>query len=384
MSADPGQEYFCDGMVEDIITGLSRIKWLFVIARNSSFTYKGKTVDVKQVGRELGVPYVLEGSVRKAGNRVRITANSSMRKAGRISGPSAMIGRSTTCSRCRTRSGMSVLGAIEPSLYQAEIERVRRRRPDSLDAYDLVLRAAPLALRLMPAEVAEAIPLLTQAIALEPDYADAHALLAHSYETLFVRAGAHAEDGAAAVTHAHKALAVGSDHAMALALAAMVVMLLEQDRATALEAFDRAVAIGPSNAFALTWGALGQVTLGETERGMEQARLALRLNPVDPLNFPANQALAYGSFILGRFQDGAEFARRAIQFNSGFSTLHVFLVAPLVRSGRITEAKAAAKKLLTIEPNFTISRLRFLRSEGVPEPVRANFISALKEAGLPV
>ena len=144
MSGDAEQDYFADGMVEDIITGLSRIKWLFVIARNSSFTYKGRAVDVKQVGRELGVRYVLEGSVRKAGNRVRITGQLIEAETGSASlGRPLRPRRSTTCSPLQDEITLSVVGAIEPSLRQAEIERVKRKRPDSLDAYDLVLRALP-------------------------------------------------------------------------------------------------------------------------------------------------------------------------------------------------------------------------------------------------
>ena len=166
MSGDPEQEYFADGMVEDIITGLSRIKWLFVIARNSTFVYKGKAIDVKQVGRELGVRYVLEGSVRKSGNRVRVTGQL-------IDTASATHVWAERYDRAlddifalQDELTMSVIGAIEPTLRQAEIERAERKRPDSLDAYDLYLRALPFAFTAMPEIVDQALPLLQQAVAI--------------------------------------------------------------------------------------------------------------------------------------------------------------------------------------------------------------------------
>jgi adenylate cyclase len=186
MSGDPEQEYFADGMVEDIITGLSRIKWLFVIARNSTFVYKGKPIDVKQVGRELGVRYVLEGSVRKAGSRVRITA----------------------------------------TLRQAEVDRARRKRPDSLDAYDLYLRALPNTFIAMPDTADEALDLLQQAIAIEPNYAAAHAAIAFCHEVRYIRGGLLEEDKRTALRHARIAVATGGDDATALAGAAFVIGIL--------------------------------------------------------------------------------------------------------------------------------------------------------------
>jgi len=187
MSGDPEQEYFADGVVEDIIAGLSRIKWLFVIARNSGFVYKGKAVDVKQVGRELGVRYLLEGGVRKAGDRIRISAQLVEAENGahlwaehydRLLGDIFALQDEIT---------MSVIGAIEPSLRKAEIERVKRKRPDSLDAYDLALRALPFLYSAMPEGVATAIPLLEEALELEPDYARAHADLAWCLHHRFSR-----------------------------------------------------------------------------------------------------------------------------------------------------------------------------------------------------
>ena len=169
MSGDPEQDYFADGMVEDIITGLSRIKWLFVIARNSSFAYKGKSVNVKQVGRELGVRYVLEGSVRKAANRVRVTGQLIEAETGRHIWADRYDRTLDDIFAIQDELTMSVVAAIEPSLRQAEIERVKRKRPDSLDAYDLVLRAMPHVYPAMPDGAAKALPLLESALKMEPN-----------------------------------------------------------------------------------------------------------------------------------------------------------------------------------------------------------------------
>src|SRR5260221_3264096 len=178
MSGDPEQEYFADGIVEDIITGLSRMKWLFVIARNSSFTYKGRAVDVKQVGRQLGVRYVLEGSLRKAGGRVLITAQLIETTTGDHVWAQRHDGPLDDIFELQDEITLSVVGAIEPSLRQAEIERSKRKRPENLDAYDFYLRALPHAQVAMPGDSERALSLLQQSLALQPDYAAAHALAA--------------------------------------------------------------------------------------------------------------------------------------------------------------------------------------------------------------
>src|SRR5262249_3132405 len=182
MSGDPEQDYFVDGMVEDIITGLSRIKWLFVIARNSSFAYRGKSPDIRQVGRELGVRYVLEGSVRRASGRVRITGQLVGADGGRHIWAERSDRALDDVFALQDEITLSVVGAIEPSLRRAEIERVRRKRPEHLDAYDLVLRATPFVETAMAAGASQALPLLERALALEPDYALAHshAAVCHS------------------------------------------------------------------------------------------------------------------------------------------------------------------------------------------------------------
>ena len=218
LSGDPEQEYFADGMVDDIITGLARINWLFVIARNSTFTYKGRAVDVKQVGRELGVRYVLEGSVRKAGGSVRVTGQMIDASTGAHVWAERYDRSSDDIFALQDEIALSAVGAIAPSVRRAEIERVRRKRPDSLDAYDLVLRAQPDVDSGMPEQVTRALALLERAIELDPAYALAHGNAAMCHHCLFLRAGLQEVNRAASIRHARSAIVHGQDDALALTL----------------------------------------------------------------------------------------------------------------------------------------------------------------------
>ncbi len=216
MSRDPEQEYFADGMVEDIISGLSGIKWLFVIARNSSFTYKGRAVDVTQVGRDLGVRHVLEGSVRKVSDRVRVTGQLVDAGTGAHVWAEHYDRRYEEIFALQDEITLSVIGAIEPSLRLAEVERVRRKRPDSLDAYDLVLQAQSDVYTRMPAPSIKALARLERALALDPAYALAHAYAAECHHSIFLRGGLHDQERTASIRHAEAAIAHGQDDALAL------------------------------------------------------------------------------------------------------------------------------------------------------------------------
>jgi adenylate cyclase len=304
MSGDPDQEYFADGMVEEIITALSRIRWLFVIARNSSFTYKGLAVDVKQVGRELGVRYVLEGSVRKAGGRVRITAQLIDALSGAHLWADRFDGSLEDVFELQDRVAISVAGVIEPTLRQAEIERARRKRPDSLDAYDLYLRALPFAYTSMPEDADKALGFLEQAIKLEPDFAVAHAIIAWCQEQRYLRGGLDEDAKATALRHARLAIAAGGDDATALAIAGLVIGFLEpREYEIAGSAFDRALALSNSSALALGFSAVTRAWHGESAIAIEQAEQALRLSPFDAMSNLRYMAIAIGHFVAGRFED---------------------------------------------------------------------------------
>jgi len=381
ISGDPEQEYFCDGMAEDIITGLSRIKWLFIIARNSSFTYKGRAVDVKQVSRDLGVRYVVEGSVRKAGDRVRISAQVVEAETGIHVWAERYDRPLDDIFALQDEITLSVVGAIEPSLRAAEIERVKRKRPDSLDAYDLVLRALPHMYVAMPEDAANAVPLLQRALALEADYAAAHGGLAWCHETLFMRAGFSDENRAAAIRHGRAAIAHGRDDATALALGAFAVAMVEHDRVTAFEAFERAVALSPSSSLALFFGSVALAYGGEAERAIEWAERALRISPLDRLDYAAYHGLAIGHFLRGRYEEAANAGRRAVQSNPGTSVSHSLLAAPLAKLGRMEEAKAVAKRVLELEPSFSADG--FCAALALPTLLARPMVEAWRAAGLP-
>ncbi len=381
MSGDPEQDYFADGMVDDIITGLSRIKWLFVIARNSTFTYKGRPVDVKQVGRELGVRYVLEGSVRKAADRVRITGQLIDTGTGAHVWAERYDREFGDVFALQDEMALSVVGAIEPSLLRAEVERVKRKRPDNLDAYDLVLRALPDVYSVMPADVTKALVLLDRALAIEPDYAAAHGNAAMCHHCLFLRGGLREENRAASIRHAQSAITHGHDDSVALTLAGFSMGMDGHDRAAAFAAFDAALAISPSSAITYILGAAVLSWAGEAERTIEWGEQALRLSPFDPWKFIAYRALALAHFLRGHYQNAADAARRAVQFNPGFGSSHMLLAAPLAKLGRNEEAKAAVERLMEREPAFRLSR-QFAGVDCAPA-LAAALSEALRATGLP-
>src|SRR5439155_6103535 len=277
LSGDPEQEYFTDGMVEDMITGLSRINWLFVIARNSSFAYKGKVIDIKQVGRELGVRYVLEGSLRKGGNRLRITGQLIEAETGTHVWADKYDGVLEDVFDLQDKITEAIVGIIEPSVRRAEIERSRRKRPENLGAYDLYLRALPHTQSAMPEDAALAIGYLEEALELDPDYAVAHAALAACHE-IRLRAGFDEADRTEGMRHARLALALGTDDATALAYAALTVLHLAYDFETAAGAIARAVSLNGSCATALYWGAHIHAWSGDPVLAEAYANRALRLS----------------------------------------------------------------------------------------------------------
>ncbi|TPL49820.1 winged helix-turn-helix domain-containing tetratricopeptide repeat protein [Mesorhizobium sp. B2-4-6] len=381
MSGDPEQDYFADGMVEDIITGLSRIRWLFVIARNSSFTYKGRAVDVKQVGRELGVRYVLEGSVRKVGNRVRITGQLIDAEDGSHLWAERYDRDLTDVFALQDEITIAVVAAIEPNLRRAEIERVRRKRPDSLDAYDLFLRALPDVYTFMPQGAAKGLPLLAQALAIEPDYALAHGFAAWAHQTLFIRGGFQAEHRDKATRHAHAAIEHGSGDAMALALAGFTIGMVEHDRKLADEAFSQALSLSASCAFVYAFGCVSVAYGGDARRAIDWGQQALRLSPLDAMNCVPQGIIGFGNFLAGQHEQAVAAGRRAVEMTPGFSVLHGWLAAPLARLGRIDEARAAGARLTALDPHFTIGG--WSKAVGFAPEIVDEVTGALRLAGLP-
>jgi TolB-like protein len=381
LSGDPAQDYFADGMVEDIITGLSRIKWLLVIARNSSFAYKGQAADIKRVSRELGVRYVLEGSVRKADDRVRINALLVDSETGGHLWADRYDRHLEDIFTLQDQITLSVVGAIEPNLRDAEIERVKRKRPENLGAYDLVLRAIPHIYVATPDEAGRALPLLEKALTLEADYAGAHGLLAWCHQILFMRAGFDEEDRVAAIRHGRHALIHGRDDATALALGAFVIGLVEHDHVTAGEAFEQALALSPSSAFALFLGCIVFAYAGDPDRAIDWANRALRVSPIDRLAFIPHHAIAIGHFVRGEYDEAATSVRRAVQCNPSLSVTQSWLVATLAKLGRVDEARSVAKQVLALQPTFSSGR--FCASIGTTPALTKILTEAWREAGLP-
>jgi len=382
MSGDPEQEYFADGMVEEIIAGLSRIKWLSVISRNSTSIYKHKPKGIKEVTDQFGVRYVLEGSVRKAGNRVRISAQLIDGKTGSHLWAEHYDRVLEDVFALQDEITMRVVGAIEPSLWKAEIDRIKRQRPKNLNAYDLVLRSLPFVLGHIPQDSEVAIPLLQDAVKLQPDYAAAHAFLSRCFHHRYARGGLREEDRVAAIRHARAAIAYGSDDATALATAAHVIAFDEHDTATALKLFDRALELSSSNIFALSFSAIILAWMGRAEVATERAERALRLSLFDFYNFRAHHALAIVHFCNQQYGDAVEAERSAVNANPRFSVAHAVLAAALWRAGRVAEAKAAARGVLEHEPTFTIRGLRIVAG-GLKPAVFEPFADVWREIGLP-
>jgi adenylate cyclase len=381
MSGDPEQEYFADGMVDEIITGLSRIKWLSVISRNSTFIFKNKSVAMKEIADKFGVRYVLEGGVRKSGNRVRVTAQLIDVETDAHLWAEQYDRLLEDVFALQDEITMRVVGAIEPSLRKAEIDRIARQRPNTFSAYDLLLRSQQFVFAGMPKEAAKAIPLLEEALNLEPDYSAAHAYLSWCLHSRYGRGGLREEDRLAAVRHARAAVTLGNDDATALAIAALVLAYDGHEITPALKVFDHALELSNCNIFVLCWNAAILAWTGKTDLAIERAQLALRLGPFDSLRWRANHALAIAYFHSQKYADSAEAARNVIDVNPVYSLPRAFLTAALVRLGSMEEAKAMAKTVLECDPSFTI-RGTSLYAELEPAVFRP-MADAWREAGLP-
>jgi len=381
MSGDPEQEYFADGIVEEIITALSHMRWLSVIARNSSFTYKGRNVDVKQVGRELGVRYVLEGSVRKAGNRVRITGQLIEAATQHHIWADRFEGSLEDVFALQDRVTESVVGAIEPSLRKAEILRGRAKPTENLDAYDCYLRAvaALYELTLEGHEVAETY--LKRAIELDPHYASAKARYAYSLIFRRVQGWARPEDGATALAIAREALSEGGDDPLVLARVAMTLTYFARDNEQAVVLADRAIDLDPNSAEVLIMSAwVHCFNCVDPDKSIDQFTRAMRLSPRDPDTGRACAGLAFANLIAARDEEGLRWSQRALKELPHLTVAHRAQILALVRMKRIDEARDTARRMIEIDPDFTITT----RMPPYRDPIfRKELHAALQKLGLP-
>jgi len=358
MSGDPEQEYFSDGMVEDIITALSRFKSLFVIARNSSFTYKGKAVDIKQVGRDLGVRYVLDGSVRKAGGKVRITGqlvdatNGAYLWTDRFDGPLDDI------FDLQDKVTSSVVAAITPRLDQAEIERTASKPTESLDAVELYYRAMSSYRRLTREGIDEALGLARQAIALDPNFAAAYGVALACYGHSVDQGWLKDEDVAEGRQYALRAMELGADDAFALSRASHFFSRVLKDARTGEAIIERALVVNPNLSDAWRIRGWNSGFLGRHEAALQQFHYALRLNPLDPENYRAEAGLAFTNFYLRRFEEALSWASKSLARHQNFNLALTISMYSNAMLGHIADAQVMLGRLRETGMDMTISQIR--------------------------
>jgi TolB-like protein len=359
LSGDTEQDYFTDGVVEDIISALSRNRWLFVIARNSSFTYKGRAVDVKQVGRELGVRYVLEGSVRKSANRVRITGQLIDAATGAHLWAERFEGALDDIFAVQDQVTASVVGAIAPQLEHAEIERAQKKPTGSLDAYDYYLRGMAKLHRGTREAIEEALPLLKEAIARDPGFASAHAMAAWCY--FWRKINGWMADGP-------KEIAQGAH--------------LSGDLENGIALLDRPLLLNPNLAAAWFLGGFLKLWHGEPDGAIERFTHAMRLSPLDPELYRMQAGMAVAHFFAGRIDDASSWAEKAAREIPDFTMVIGVIAACHALSGRTDDARQAMDHLLRLYPSLRLSNLKEWLPIHRPEDL-ATLTDGLRKAGLP-
>jgi TolB-like protein len=384
LSGDATQEYFADGVVEDIISALSRIGWLFVVARNSSFTYKGRAVDVKQVGRELGVRYVLEGSVRKAADRVRITGQLiDATTAGHL-WADRFEGTLDDIFGLQDQLTENVVGAIAPQLVRAEIERAKRKPTESLDAYDYYLRGMANLHRGTRDSIDEALAQFYQALQLDPNFASAYAMAAWCH--LWLKANGWMTDRRQEIAEgarlARRAVELGRDDAVALTRSGSVLGHLAGDVAGGIALVDRALVLDPNLASAWFLGGFLRVWHGEPDRAIEYFARAMRLSPLDPEMYRMQAGMAVAHLFAGRFEAASSWAEKAFRDLPSFLIAVGIVAASHALAGRPDEALRAMDHLRRLDPALRISNLEDWLPIHRPEDL-ATFADGLRRAGLP-
>jgi len=381
MSGDPEQEYFADGITEDIITGLSKLRWFFVIARNSSFTYKGKAVDVKRAARELGVRYILEGSVRKGGNRVRITAQLIDAATGNHIWADRYDGELSDVFALQDEITKRVVTAIEPKLLEAEALRSQSRSAEDLDAWEMVIHANSLFWRMTEAEGAAAIDMLERAIKRYPNYAPAHSMLAFMLlvsSHLQVTPAMGHELKRAPELGARAAELDDSDPWAHLALG--YVAFMQRRMTESVAEFQRALQLNPN--FAAAHGYLGWALAfdGQSDNAMIHLQEAVRMSPHDPQNAIFNVGVAISHYMAGRYDDAIAACRTAFQTRAGMARGTRIYIASLAQAGRLEEALAALARIKETHPDLSIAWIE----QNVPytPAAMAKFLEGMRKAGL--
>jgi TolB-like protein/tetratricopeptide (TPR) repeat protein len=384
LSGDAEQEYFADGMVEEIITALSRIRWLFVIARNSAFTYKGRAVDVKQVGRDLGVRYVLEGSVRKAGNRVRVTGQLIDAATGTHLWADRFDGDLADVFELQDQVTARVVGTIAPKLEMAEIERAKRKPTESLDAYDFYLRGLSAFHRFSREDNVEALAMFKKAIAGDDRFASAYGMAARCYlqRKGFGFSPLQAADIAETKQLAAKAAECGRDDAVALCTAGFSLIVVAGELEDGAALVDRSLELNPNLAWMWHFSALAMAFLGEPETALDHAARAMRLSPQDPQMFAMQVAAAFAHFVAGDPAKALAIAEDALRMQPNFLVGLCVVAASAGLCGRTAQAEKAMAQLRALNPNLKQANLNELLPLRRPQDI-ARWAEGLQRAGLP-
>jgi adenylate cyclase len=382
MSPDPDHQYFADGIVEDIITALSRFPRLFVIARNSTFTYRDRAVDVRQIGRELGVRYILEGSVRRAGGRLRITGQLIDASTGAHLWADRYDGDLEDVFELQDRVTARVVGAIAPALFEAELDRTKTKRPDSLDAYDLYLRALAAIREMTRERNEEALAHVERALRLEPDYAVAAGLGAWAC-TLRVAQNWSVDfetEKRRGMELARLAIAKGGQDAAALAYGGYAIAFLGEEFEEGLSVLDRAISLNPNRAMALSNAGWVRCYIGQAVDAIDDFERVIRLSPREITLFRVQTGLAFAHLLLEEFEEAVSWGRRALDNNPNYTPSHRALAAALAHLGRVEEARAVGTRLLALVPDFTpFNEKRLFRKSGKLPLI----LEGLRLAGLP-
>ncbi|HEX3498672.1 MAG TPA: winged helix-turn-helix domain-containing tetratricopeptide repeat protein [Stellaceae bacterium] len=384
LSGDPTQDYFVDGVAEDIISALSRMSWLFVIARNSSFTYKGQTVDVKQVGRELGVRYVLEGSLRKAANRVRIAGQLIDAGTGANIWSERFEGKIDDIFELQDQMAANVVGAIAPQLERAEIERAKHKPTESLDAYDYYLRAVADLHHGTREAIDEALVLLCNAIELDPEYAAAYGMAAwcHFWRKINGWMNDRQRELAEGTRLARRAVELGRDDAVALTRGGNALAHFAGDLDGGVALLDRAKMLNPNLAAAWWMGGFVRVWLGDPDGAIAHFAQAMRLSPLDPEMYRMQAGMAVANLFGGRFDEASSWAGKSFRDLPSFLLVVAIIAASHALAGQADEARRAMQHLRQLDPALRISNLTDWLPIRRPQDL-AIFSDGLRKAGLP-
>lgn len=380
---EPDQEYFADGLVEEIITALAKIRWLFIIARNSSFAYRNRSIDVRQISRDLGVRYIVEGSVRRLVNEVRITAQLIDGASGVHLWAEAVTGQLDRIFELQADVAARIAGAIEPKLRSAEIERARRKPTRNLDAYDCYLRMLPHVYSGTADDTMRALMLLGRALALDPDYALAHAMRGwcRTHQFLIGATKISNELAVEVATDVRKGVALDPMDAEVLSLGSVPIILLGRDYDAGQEWIGNSLRMNPNSSTAWSRSGLISCWTGQYPTGAEHFRRAMRLSPADPLTFQFQAGLGTAYLFLHDWAQAISWCRRALANNQSFAPVYRILAVALVQSGSIEEARAVVGQVLAIDPLSSLSRSQVTAFRD-PE-AKSLYLKGLRQAGLP-